>query len=296
MSPRSIVPSFQCSRVLTTVFVAAVAVVIATPSVTGWSGQGHRLVGLIAAERLTPVARAEVRRLLDGHTLAEVANWADTIRSDQQQTYGWHFVNIPADASGYDRDRDCPRAGGVAEGSRSDRWRDCAVDRILFWEQRLADVTLDRADRAIALKFLVHFGGDLHQPFHAIGVSRGGNDVQVRVFGEPNCADEGEKPFPCNLHSVWDGRLIARRKLDDRAYVARLQRLIVDTRLGSQSAGTPTQWAEQSWRLAKAALVTSGANIDEAYYQRSIAVIDERIALAGVRLAAILNRVLTAPR
>ena len=275
---------------------AAVAIVIATSSVIGWSGQGHRLVGSIAAERLTPQARAEVRRLLDGHTLADVANWADTIRSDQQQTYGWHFLNIPPDASGYDRDRDCPRAAGVAEGSRSDRWRDCVVDRILFWEQRLADVKLDRADRATALKFLVHFVGDLHQPFHTLGVGRGGNDVNVRVFGDANCAEDGEKPFPCNLHAVWDGRLIARRNLDDRTYVARLQKLIVDKRLGSQPAGTPAKWAEQSWRLAKEALVTPGANIDEAYYQRNIAVIDVQIALAGVRLAAVLNRSLATNR
>ena len=275
---------------------AAVAIVIVTSSVIGWSGQGHRLVGSIAAERLTPQARAEVRRLLDGHTLADVANWADTIRSDQQQTYGWHFLNIPPDASGYDRDRDCPRAAGVAEGSRSDRWRDCVVDRILFWEQRLADVKLDRADRATALKFLVHFVGDLHQPLHTLGVGRGGNDVNVRVFGDANCAEDGEKPFPCNLHAVWDGRLIARRNLDDRTYVARLQKLIVDKRLGSQPAGTPAKWAEQSWRLAKEALVTPGANIDEAYYQRNIAVIDVQIALAGVRLAAVLNRSLATNR
>src|SRR5687767_3299470 len=199
---------------------AAIVIVIAAPSLGAWGGQGHRLVGLIAAERLTPIAKQNVTRLLDGQTLADVANWADSIRSDQQQTYGWHFLNIPPGAAGYDRDRDCPGAAGVAAGSRSDRWRDCAVDRILFWEQRLADVTLDRADRATAIKFLVHFIGDLHQPFHAIGVGRGGNDVQVRLLGEANCSDPGEKPFPCNLHSVWDGRLIAHRKLDDRAYLA----------------------------------------------------------------------------
>ena len=271
----------------------AIAIVFATPSLDGWGGQGHRLVGLIAAGRLTPAALREVRRLLDGQTLADVSSWADTIRSDQQQTYGWHFLNIPPDAAGYDRDRDCPRAAGVAEGSRSDRWRDCAVDRILFWEQRLADVSLDRADRATALKFIVHFIGDLHQPFHTLGVGRGGNDVQVRVFGDANCADEGEKPFPCNLHAVWDSRLIARRKLDDRAYVAYLQRLIVDKRLSAHASGTPVQWAEQSFRLAKDALMNPGANIDDGYYRRHIAVIDERLALAGVRLAAVLNRALS---
>ena len=271
----------------------AIAIVFATSSVSGWGGQGHRLIGLIAAERLTPIARDAVRRLLDGQTLAEVSSWADTIRSDQQQTYGWHFLNIPAEAAGYDRDRDCPRAGGVAAGSRSDRWRDCAVDRILFWEQRLADVTLDRADRATALKFVVHFVGDLHQPFHTLGVGRGGNDVHVRVFGEANCADEGEKPFPCNLHSVWDSRLIAHRNLDDRAYVAALQRLIADKRLGAPPAGTPAEWAEQSFRLAREVLVAPGTNIDDGYYRRSIRAIDERLALAGVRLAAVLNRALT---
>jgi hypothetical protein len=275
------------------VIVLVLAIIVATVSIDAWGSQGHRLVGLIAAARLTPNARAQAGRLLDGQTLADVSNWADTIRSDQQQTYGWHFLNMPADAAGYDRDRDCPRAAGVAEGSRSDRWRDCAVDRILFWEHRLADVTLDRADRATALKFIVHFIGDLHQPFHALGVGRGGNDLQVSVFGEANCADEGEKPFPCNLHSVWDSRLIARRKLDDRAYVAHLQKLIVGKRLSAQAGGTPAQWAEQSFRLAKEALVDSGANLDDGYYRRQIAVIDERIALAGVRLAAVINRALS---
>jgi hypothetical protein len=275
------------------VIVVVLTVSVATVSLDAWGSQGHRLVGLIAAARLTPNARAQVGRLLDGQTLAEVSSWADTIRSDQQQTYGWHFLNIPPDATGYDRDRDCPRAAGVAEGSRSDRWRDCAVDRILFWEQRLADVTLDRADRAIALKFIVHFVGDLHQPFHTLGVGRGGNDVNVRVFGQANCADEGEKPFPCNLHSAWDSRLIAHRKLDDRAYVAVLQRSIVDKRLGAPPAGTPAEWAEQSFRLAREVLVAPGTNLDEGYYRRSILAIDERLALAGVRLAAVLNRALS---
>jgi hypothetical protein len=273
--------------------VAAMAIVMTAPSLGAWGGQGHRLVGLIAAERLTPIARQHVTWLLDGQTLAEVSTWADAIRSDQQQTYGWHFLNIPPGAAGYDRDRDCPRAAGVAAGSRADRWRDCAVDRILFWEQRLADARLDRADRATALKFLVHFIGDLHQPFHTIGVGRGGNDVTVRVFGHANCAEEGQPPFPCNLHSVWDGRLLARRDLDDRAYTAQLQTLIVDKRLGAQPPGTPAQWAEQSFRVATEALVKPGTNIDEGYYRRHIGVIDERIALAGVRLAAVLNRTLT---
>ena len=271
----------------------AIAVAIAPASLQSWGAQGHRLVGLIAAERLTPIARQNVARLLDGQSLADVSGWADSITLDQQQTFYWHFLNIPPNATGYDRDRDCPRQPGVAAGSRADRWRDCAVDRITYWEQRLADGRLDRADRATALKFVVHFIGDLHQPFHALGVGRGGNDVQVRVFGAADCGNDPARPSPCNLHSVWDSRLIGRRDLDDRAYAAQLRKLIVDKRLAALPPGTPAQWAEQSFRLAKEALVKPGTNIDDGYYRRHIGVVDERIALAGVRLAAVLNRTLT---
>jgi len=82
-----------------------------------WSAQGHRLVGLIAAERLTPVAKQNVAWLLDGQTLADVSSWADTLTSEQVQTSYWHYLNIPPDARGYDRDRDCPRQPGVGAGS-----------------------------------------------------------------------------------------------------------------------------------------------------------------------------------
>jgi nuclease S1 len=261
-----------------------------------WSGQGHRLVGLIAAARLTPVATQNVAWLLDGKTLADVAGWADSITSEQVQTSYWHYLNIPPEATGYDRDRDCPKQPGAEAGSRNDRWRDCVVDRISYWEERLGNPKLDRADRATALKFVVHFIGDLHQPFHALGVGRGGNDVHVRVFGQVDCGTDPARPSPCNLHSVWDGRLISRRNLDDRAYVEALTKVIAGKGFASQLPGTPAQWAEQSFKLAKEALVKPDTNIDEAYYRRHIGVIDDRLALAAVRLAAVLNRTLAASR
>lgn len=261
-----------------------------------WGAQGHRLVGLIAAERLTPVARQHVAWLLDGQTLAEVSSWADSVTSEQVQTSYWHYLNIPPEARGYDRDRDCPRQPGTAAASRGDRWRDCVVDRILYWEERLGNPKLDRADRATALKFVVHLIGDLHQPFHALGVGRGGNDVHVRVFGQSDCGIDPARPAPCNLHSVWDGRLIARRNLDDPSFVAVLQKVIVSKGFGSQPSGTPAQWAEQSFKLAKEALVTPDTNIDEAYFRRHIGVIEDRLALGGVRLAAVLNRALATAR
>lgn len=257
-----------------------------------WGAQGHRLVGLIAAARLTPIARQNVAWLLDGQTLADVSSWADTITGEQVQTSYWHYLNIPPSASGYDRNRDCPRQPGVEAGSRGDQWRDCVVDRIAYWEERLANPKLDRADRATALKFVVHFIGDLHQPFHALGVGRGGNDVNVRVFGQADCGNDPARPFPCNLHAVWDSRLIARRNLDDTSYLAALQKVITAKGFGSRPQGSPAQWAEESFKLAKEALVAPDTNIDEAYFRRHIPVIEDRMAQAGVRLAADLNRIL----
>ena len=276
--------------------IVVLAVVCTVASLRAWGGQGHRLVGLIAANHLSAAATANVKWLLDGQSLADIASWADGQVTDWQQTAPWHYLNIPPEAAGYDRDRDCPRQPGVAAGARADQWRDCAVDRITYMEQRVSDAKLDRADRATALKYLVHFIGDLHQPFHALGVGRGGNDVTVSVFGNSNCGNDPLRPpLPCNLHSVWDSRLLARRELADPAYVASLEALIKQKGWFQQPVGTPKDWAEQSWALGKAALVKNDTNIDEAYYQKHITVIDERLALAGVRLSAVLNRALAQP-
>ena len=284
---------------MTRAFAGILAVLVVVGSWSGlqaWGGQGHRLVGVIAANHLSRAAAQNVAWLLDGQSMAEVSSWADQQVTDHVQTSYWHYLNIPPTAAGYDRDRDCPRQPGIAAGSRSDTWRDCAVDRITYFEQRTADAKLDRADRATALKFLIHFIGDLHQPFHALGVGKGGNDVIVRVFGNSNCENDSSRPpRPCNLHSVWDSRLIARRDLSDQAYVAALEALIKQKGWFQQPVGSPKDWAEQSFALGKAALVANDTNIDEAYYRKHIGVIDERLARGGVRLAAVLNRALSAP-
>lgn len=278
------------------VVLAVIAAIFSfAPLLHAWGAQGHRLVASIAAERLTPVAKQNVAWLLDGQSLADVSSWPDTIVTDQVQTSFWHYLDIPPDAKGYDRDRDCPRQPGIEAGARQDKWRDCVVDRIPYWEERLANPKLDRADRATALKYVVHFVGDLHQPFHALGVGRGGNDVHVKVFGQTDCGNDPAKPQPCNLHSVWDSRLISRRNLDDGQYVAALNKVIIAKNLGAQPIGNPVLWAEQSFRLAKEALVANDASIDEGYYTRHINVIDERLSLGGLRLAAELNRLLVTP-
>jgi hypothetical protein len=271
---------------------AALLTLLAAVTLEGWGPQGHRLVATVAANHLTPVARQTVQSLLGDESLADVAVWADRYLEGNNQTSYWHYVNIPADAARYDRDRDCPRQPGVSAGGRGDAWRDCVVDRIRYNQERLADRSLDRADRAIALKFLVHLIGDLHQPFHALGVERGGNGIPVSVFGSPTCGYPDGTRFSCNLHALWDSELIAHRKRRDGAYAAELERLITARRWTAPAGGSAAEWAMESHALAKAALLPARGEADEAYYKAHIAQVDERLARGGLRLARVLNETL----
>jgi hypothetical protein len=277
-------------RAVLCAFIVVVIGGVFPTSVHTWGPQGHRLVAALATEYLTPSARAAVEKLIGPETLPDVASWADGFRQDNYQTFSWHFVDIPTAATAYDRDRDCPRQPGVEAGAAADRWRDCAVDRILYQEQRLANLSLDRADRAIALKFLVHFVGDLHQPYHALGFEAGGNGVLVSIFGRTECGNDAARPSPCNLHSAWDSALIAHRGLDDAAYLAVLRAVVRNKRWTIDAPGTPAEWAMQSKTAAKAALLPQHGSVDEAYYRAHIGEIEQRLALAGLRLAAVINR------
>ena len=257
---------------------AALLTLLASVSVEGWGPQGHRLVALVAANHLSPLARQNVRWLLGSDTLADVAVWADTYVTDgHRDTAPWHYVNIPAGGTRYVATRDCPRG-------------DCVVDRIRDNQSRLANRALGRADRATALRFLVHLVGDLHQPFHAIGVRRGGNGIPIVAFGSPTCGRGHPDRSSCNLHGLWDSELIGHRRLRDGAYASELERQI--SARGWRASGSPADWAMESHALARAALLPAGGEAGEGYYRAHISEIDERLALGGLRLARLLNETL----
>jgi hypothetical protein len=259
----------QVGRLAALAFLAGLTVTL-----EGWGPQGHRLVAMVAANHLSPVARQNVRWLLGNDTLADVAAWADAYVADgHRETAPWHYVNIPADGTPYVSTRDCARG-------------DCVVDRIRDNQNRLANRSLGRADRAMALKFVVHFVGDLHQPFHAIGVERGGNGIPIVAFGSRTCGRGGPERS-CTLHGLWDSELIGHRRLRDGAYASELERQISAQRW--RASGSPVDWAMESNALARASLLRAGGEAGEAYYQAHIAQIDQRLAMGGLRLARMLN-------
>jgi hypothetical protein len=251
-----------------------------------WGPKGHQIVGDIARSHLNETAKRNLQSLLGDATLASVANWADDIKGKRPETYAWHFVDIPKDAGTFSQARDCYRPDEKRPSSKDDH-HNCIVDRITMFRQVLGDANATQADRVEALKFLVHFVGDIHQPLHAVDEARGGNDIHIVQFGSPDCG-KGR----CNFHFVWDIGLIEHTGLSEQDYVARIERLIASQSLQTKATGTPEDWANESFRVAQKVWLNEGGAVDEAYFQANIGVVDERLALAGLRLAAVLNEVL----
>jgi hypothetical protein len=263
---------------------AVVALLAFLPAqLPAWSAKGHAVIADIASARLTPATRKNLHLLLGNNSLASIANWADAIRNDQPETFGWHFVDIPRKAEGFAGERDCYRPQDKGPTAQTDH-HNCIVDRIAMFRQVLADENVSERDRLIALMFLVHFVGDVHQPLHAIEDARGGNDIKVTVFGSDQCGN-----YPCNLHSAWDYSLVEHTGFSEEAYVRHLQGLIRKNHWEQKAGGSAEDWANESHREALLVWMNDGAALDEGYYRANIRLVDEKLALAGVRLAALLN-------
>jgi hypothetical protein len=205
-----------------------------------WSGKGHALVAELAESRLTPATRAQLKQLLGDQSLASISDWADHIKGDFPQSYGWHFVDIPENAAGFSQARDCFRPPHNADH------HNCVVDRIQMFAEVLANPNAPRDERRNALKWVVHLVADAHQPLHAIAEAHGGNDIELPVFGSMQCG-----PHPCNLHAAWDDALIWHANLRNREYVQMLDQLIRSEHLEQQAGGTPADWANESHAEAR---------------------------------------------
>ena len=235
------------------------------PSLTlAWGADGHRLVAEESQQLLSPAARAEVDKLLalePGATLASISTWADETRS--RETASWHYVNFPRDSDcTYEAPRVCP--GGA-----------CVVAAIEHQEAVLASKAPD-AERLVALKYVVHFVGDVHQPLHAgYADDKGGNAFQVRFDGRGT-----------NLHAVWDSGLIQTWPGGPDAL-----RAAVSSKLTKDAAAsTPAQWAQESCRIVGApGFYPRGHVLGDEYAAQMDPVAVDRLAAAASRLAQVLN-------
>jgi hypothetical protein len=244
-----------------------------------WGGEGHHIVARIAADELTPKAKAAVADLLGGDataSLIQASTWADEIRPGRPETAPWHYVDIEITGTGYDAARDC----------RND---DCVVAQVERDAKIVGDQGISKPVRAEALRFLIHFVGDIHQPLHCSDNNdRGGISVRVVLEGHRT-----------NLHAIWDTPVVQALGSSEDEVTAGLERGITQADRIAWSRGSAVDWSNETFGIAKDSVYRGiqgrGGNyapliLPSDYANGQRAIVTMQLERAGVRLAALLNR------
>lgn len=238
-----------------------------------WGVTGHRTVGKIAEDHLTPKALAGVRDLLGSQSLADVASWADGFRDDPEykQTGPWHYINLPLGLN-YDQFK-----------SRVENMLEANVYSALVGQLKLLmDPTVPRDKKVDALKFVVHFVGDLHQPMHVSRAEdKGGNTIQLNFDGQGT-----------NLHAIWDSKLIDHSGMDYRQLAAKYDHPSA-AQVRKWQGDPVVKWMWESYVISSQLYAEvdtmQSRSIGQAYYDEHWGQVTERLEQAGVRLAGLLN-------
>lgn len=140
----------------------------------------------------------------------------------------YHFINFPKDANTYEQQRDC-------------KLRTCIIEAIAWYVQVLKSPDAPRNETRIALRFVAHLVGDIHQPLHAgFAEDRSGNSVNVRFNGRKE-----------NLHSLWDTALVKLEEGTPAEIAARIQAAVTSDDVQQWQQGTPAEWALESLAIVR---------------------------------------------
>ena len=272
-------------------------------SVSGWSGDGHRIIARIAseflrdsgkyfvAEHLTDGDASKVEKALIDHSI-----YADTV----EWSHDLHFAHTPYRACApFEMERDCPLVGGA---------RRCIVTAIANYTMRASDVELSLEERGEAIKFLIHLVGDIHNPLHVgFAEDSGGNLINLA------------HPSGKSLHNVWDYTLVNRKqgehgvfkendeedaepwKLSEallkeisasHSYMLNMQgaaAIDIATAMASETALAYT--CELAYKNEQREWVETGTALSEEYLGTRSETAMELLKLSGIRLAEILNNI-----
>jgi nuclease S1 len=293
-----------------------------------WGCEGHQVIALLAEKHLTPHALAMAKKILaegpidpslsryckEGGTdpLADASTWPDDIRTLHPETGPWHYVDIPLGTTRRDVEKFC------------DPKESCVTRAITDQLAILRSADSNPQKRADALRFLIHFVGDLHQPLHSVtNNDQGGNCVPVGFFGAlPQLRNPQTESYSPNLHGVWDTSILERAtfgksvdqveaELDDsfRKKIAHWQtgpvnidawswesyQLAAKRVYGKLPARVPVESPQPITSCADDNHVSSrmlklNERLEEPYQKMAVPVVRERLAQAAARLAVMLNQ------
>ncbi|KAH6580720.1 hypothetical protein BASA61_009456 [Batrachochytrium salamandrivorans] len=281
------------------VAVALIYAIATAPIAMAWGIEAHEVIGMIATSFLSSRGLRLVRQLIPGNTLAGVSSWASAVKTRKQYSFTkkFHYIdtrdNPPRDCS-FSDERDCKDGkclvGAIAKYTRQFQ---CSKKKS---ELELGD----------ALKFLVHFIGDLSQPLHTSGRDNGGHDLQVR-YGD----------ITTSLHSIIDDHIPKQRiKRDFGGDVDRYADYLIDRIKEEEVRGAAAYWlsdraildvnirgnslAAMEWAAESNAIACSAIwsayyynptqDFSDYFYKNVQSTVDHQLAKAGYRLAFWINR------
>ena len=270
---------------------------------------GHQTVALIAEHRLSSATATQLHAILGpGVSLADIAGCADNIKrhsvkcADSFQvardpaSRKQHYINIPI--------KDSPDLSTIMAYCRiHGKARACIIDQIQDGLAVLRNPDATRAQKQIALMFIVHFVGDLHQPLHnAFEVDAkgrgdgGGNGAEVWFMQSPRAK------HPMNLHHVWDNMLetdSVLKKTGAQEYAKRLEAGISADEAAKWASVDSAGAALESFQIAKTVIYPAfhakgGSRLERSYQDQMQPIAFLQVQKAGVRLAAMLDEALSA--
>jgi len=239
-----------------------------------WGFKGHEIVGHIAQTNLTDQAWHKVKTILRprtsiANTLARASVWPDKVGRKIRDMNRFHYVNFATEDTTYSRSKNCPR-------------RNCIVEAIPWYLRVMVDEKAPLNVRRIALRFVIHLVGDIHQPLHSgRRKDRGGTRIKLNYRGEE-----------VSLHWLWDNNMIEANEQESSAEIAkRLNDGVTPGNLQAWQGRTVAAWAVESLILARshAYKIPETEVVTEAYVNRAMPVIRRRLAQGGIRLGWVLN-------
>ena len=310
------------------VFLTAAIFLCAPSSAWAWGCEGHQVVALIAQRNLTPHALAMVKQILrdapidpslsryckEGGTdpMADASTWPDDIRSLRPETPPWHYIDIPLGTSHGEIAKFCPLP------------ESCVTQAITDQLAILRSPGIDPQKNADALRFLIHFVGDLNQPIHATtNNDQGGNCVPVAYFDAlPQLRNPDTESYAPNLHGVWDTNILARITEGETSeqVASELDQLFRSKIVRWKKASADVNgWAWESYELAEkivygklpvripieapqhvkscaddnhisTRMLKLNERLEHPYQDIAAPVVQQQIAKGGARLALLLNQ------